>query len=162
MYPPDLPNRMQALIDSGEPEGALEAFVREVMQMPEHELTAYRQLPMWKGRVALAPTIPREMAIDRVYRFNAQKFANHQVPTLLLLGGDSPDVFRQAVETVHSALRTSQVVILPGQRHVAMDTGPELFVREVRRFWSDQQPPVEGPSEVSVNVGGNDGKDHLA
>ena len=57
---------MKALLDKGEAEAALELFVRQVMQMPDHELQVYRQLPMWKGRVALAPTIPREMALDRV------------------------------------------------------------------------------------------------
>jgi hypothetical protein len=38
---------MQALIDSGELEAALEVFFREVVRMPEHELEVYRQLLMW-------------------------------------------------------------------------------------------------------------------
>jgi pimeloyl-ACP methyl ester carboxylesterase len=53
---------------------------------------------------------------------------------LLLRGGDSPPLFRQAVEAVDAALPDSRVVILPGQQHVAMDTNPELFVREVLGF----------------------------
>ena len=35
---------------------------------------------------------------------------------------------------IEAALPNSQVVILPGQQHIAMDTNPELFVREVQRF----------------------------
>lgn len=133
-YPPGVPNRIQALIDSGELEAALEVFFREIVRMPEDELEAYRQLPVWNARILLAPTIPREIAIDRTYTFDARRFAGSQVPTLLLLGGDSPQLFQQAVELVDSALPESQVVILPGQQHIAMDTHPELFLGEVLRF----------------------------
>lgn len=132
--PPGVPDRMQALIDSGELEAALEVFMREVVRMPDHELEAYRQSPVWKVRIQLAPTIPRELAIDRTYRFDAERFASLQVPTMLLLGGDSPQFARQAVELVHSALPDSRVVILPGQQHIAMDTDPDLFVSEVLDF----------------------------
>lgn len=134
LYPPDTPDRMQALIDRGESEAALEVFFREIVRMPEHELEVYRQLPMWKIRIALAPTISRELVLDRSYTFSPEKFASLRVPTLLLLGGDSPPLFRQAIEVVDSALPDSRVVIMPGQQHVAMDTNPELFVREVLQF----------------------------
>ena len=102
--------------------------------MPDHEFEAYCQLPMWKVRVSLAPTIPREMAVDRAYTFNAQKFADLTMPVLLLLGGDSPPLFSRGIEAVDAALPNSRVVALPGQQHVAMDTNPELFVREVVDF----------------------------
>lgn len=134
MYPSSVPDRMQVLIDSGELEAALEVFMQEVVKMPKHELEAYRQLPMWKARIQLAPTIPREMVIDQTYRFDPAKFANLRVPTLLLLGGDSPPLFRKATEAVNSALPNSTVVSLPGQQHIAMDTNPDLFVNEVLRF----------------------------
>lgn len=134
MYPPGLPDRMQALIDDDELEAALDVFMREVVRMPEHELENYRQLPMWKVRIQLAPTIPRELAIDRTYNFDPNKFADLQIPVLLLLGGDSPPLFRRATETVDIALPNSTVVILSGQQHIAMDTDPDLFVNEVLQF----------------------------
>ena len=132
--PPDVLDRMEALIDRGKLETALEVMMREVVRMPEHELAAYRQLPAWQVRIQLVPTIPRELAIDRTYRFDPERFAGLKVPTMLLLGGDSPPTVRQEVETVDSALPKSQVVILPDQQHIAMDTNPKLFVREVKRF----------------------------
>jgi pimeloyl-ACP methyl ester carboxylesterase len=102
--------------------------------MPEHELGTYRQFPMWKGRIRLAPTIPRELDIYRTYRFNPEKFASLQVPTMLLLGGDSPQLAWEAIELVDSTLPDSRVVILIGQQHIAMETNPELFAREVLHF----------------------------
>lgn len=133
-YPSGVPDRLQTLIDSGRLEAALEVFFKEVVRMPEHELQAYRQLPVWKVRVQLAPTIPREMTIDRTYRFDTEKFADFQIPTMLLLGGNSPPLFQQAIELVDSTLPNSQVVILPGQQHIAMDTDPGLFAKEVLGF----------------------------
>jgi len=115
-------------------EAGLELFFREVVRMPEQELQAFRRLPMWRTRIGLTPTIPREMALDWGYDFHAERFASFDVPTLLFLGGDSPPVFRQAVEMASSVLPDSRVVVFPGQRHVAMDTAPELFVSEVLRF----------------------------
>ncbi|MBN2500884.1 MAG: alpha/beta hydrolase [Anaerolineales bacterium] len=139
--PPDLPpvptdviDRIQALVDGGELEAGLEMFFREIVKMPEYELKDYRQLPVWQTRISLAPTIARELGIGRTYRFVPEKFAGVQVPTVLLLGGDSPDKVKAGVELVDSALPNSQVVILPGQQHIAMDVDPKLFVKEVLRF----------------------------
>ncbi len=134
MYAPGFPDRMQSLIDGGELEVALEMFMREVVQMPEHELAKYRQLPMWKERIKIVPTVPRELVIDRTYKFDPARFASLLVPTLLLLGGDSPSFFSQMAEALDAALPNSHVVIMPGQQHIAMDTNPELFVSEVLGF----------------------------
>lgn len=149
MYAPDFPDRMQALIERRELEAALEMFIREEVKMPEHELAVYRQLPMWKERIKLVPTVLREMVIDRTYTFDAARFARLGVPTLLLLGGDSPALFRRAIEALDTALPNSCTVIMPGQQHIAMDTHPELFVGEVLKF-------------LALNSReGSNGKDHV-
>jgi pimeloyl-ACP methyl ester carboxylesterase len=139
MYAPDVPDRIQSLVDSGDFEAALEVHFREIVKMPEHELEVYRSLPMWQGRIQLAPTLTREMEIDQRYRFEAEKFANFQIPTLLLLGSDSPPIFRRAIDTLDSTLPNSRVVEMPGQQHIAMDTNPELFVREVLHYLGVKQ-----------------------
>lgn len=75
--------------------------------------------------------------IDRTYTFDPGRFSNLQVAVMLLLGGDSPPFARQAVEMIDSALPNSQIVVLPGQQHIAMDTAPGLFVREVLAFLAE-------------------------
>lgn len=137
MYPPGTPDRMQALIDAGDPEAALVIMMREIVRMPDHEFEMYRQLPVWPVRVGLAHTIPREITFDRAYAFEPQKFAQMTVPTLLLLGGDSPAMFSRGIDVVDAALPNSQVALLPGQQHIAMDTNPDLFVQEVKAFLLD-------------------------
>lgn len=134
VYPPTVPERMTALIEGGAWEAALEIMFREVVRAPEHELEVMRRLPMWQVRVQLAPTIPREMKIEQSYSFDPARYAALRVPTLLLLGGESPPLFRDGIEALHAALPDSAIVRLPGQQHIAMDTAPELFLSEVLAF----------------------------
>jgi pimeloyl-ACP methyl ester carboxylesterase len=89
---------------------------------------------MWPVRVQLAPTIPREMQVERSYSWVPARFAELRVPTMLLLGGDSPRVFRDGIEALAEALQNSSIVELPDQQHIAMDTAPDLFLREVLAF----------------------------
>lgn len=131
---PTVPEQMQTLIDEGELEEALVLFFREGPKMPEHELKAYRQLPVWPTRIQLAPTIPRELAVDWTYTFQGEKFATTDVPTMLLVGGDSPPFFHKGVDALHAALPNSRISTIPGHQHIAMDTAPDLFVEKVLQF----------------------------
>jgi pimeloyl-ACP methyl ester carboxylesterase len=49
-------------------------------------------------------------------------------------GGNSPPHCRPAAEALHAALPRSEVVVLPGQQHTAMETAPGLFAEAVHRF----------------------------
>ncbi len=156
-HPADVPERMARFIQEGALEEALLVFFREVVGMPEHELASYRKLPAWPVRIRLTPTILREMEAERSYRFDPERFSRLQVPTLLLLGGDSPALFREALEAVDSALPESQIRTLPGQQHIAMDTAPELFLRESLAFLHGQKaveaesPPLRrGPPPAAT------------
>ncbi len=134
IYPAGAADRIQRLIDSGDRDAAVATFFREIVRAPEEELNMLRSLPVWKARVSAAHTIPREMRADELYTFVPDRFRKLSVPTLLLLGGDSPSYFRQAIELVHRTLPNSKVVVMPGQQHTAMNTASELFNREVLKF----------------------------
>jgi len=134
IYPAGVIERLQALLEAGDREGVLTTFMREVVRMPPHEFELFRSSPAWSARVAAAHTLPRELRAHEQYRFKAERFHGLKTPTLLLAGGDSPDFFKAAIATVNAALPNSRVVVLPGQQHIAMDTAPELFVREVLAF----------------------------
>ena len=57
------------------------------------------------------------------------------IPVLLLLGGDSPSVFGRANAALGAILPNSRTVVMPGQKHVAMVTAPDLLVGAVLDFW---------------------------
>lgn len=141
LYPPGTVERLQALLDAGDRDGVVSTFFREVVRAPDEELTMLRSLPNWPARVAAAHTIPREMRINDDYRFEPARFSAMRVPTLLLLGGSSPNKFKDAVETVRAGLPDARIAVMPGQQHTAMNTAPDLFLGEVISFLQEPSLP---------------------
>jgi len=134
VHPASVIERLQGLLDAGDREGVVTTFFGETVRMPASELARLRSLPNWPARVAAAHTIPRELRADEDYRFDAARFSNLRVPTLLLLGGESPPFFETALARIEQAMPSSHITVLPGQRHTAMNSAPELFVSEVVAF----------------------------
>jgi pimeloyl-ACP methyl ester carboxylesterase len=137
IYPPGVIERLEALLDAGDREGILTIFIREVVRMPAHEFERFKSSPAWPARLAAAHTLPRELRAHEGYRFDAERFKALNIPTLLLVGGDSPHFFKAAIEALDAALPNSRVVVMPGQQHIAMDTAPDLFGREVLGFLNE-------------------------
>lgn len=134
MIAPGVPERMQAMIDAGDLESALVLFMREGPKMPAHELEKYRKLPMWQTRIELVPTVPRELLFDEDYELDEDRLARVNIPVLLLLGGDSPPMFREGAERLDAILPDSRIDVMPGQQHIAMDLAPDLFMEKVLQF----------------------------
>jgi pimeloyl-ACP methyl ester carboxylesterase len=137
IYPSEAVTKIQAKLDAGDREGAVTTFLQDIARVPAHEMDILRAAPNWPARVAAAHTVLREMRGSNEYVFEPARFTGLTTPTLLLLGGDSPAFLHAAIEAVHAALPDSQVVIMPGQQHTAMNTAPELFTREVLQFLAE-------------------------
>lgn len=128
--------RLQALLDAGDREGVLITHYREDAGLTAEEVERFQASPQWPERVASAPTVPRELRAEAEYVLDAERVGHLQIPTLLLLGGDSPPVLRNAVEALDALLPNSRIGVMPGQQHIAMYTAPGLFLREVLAFLS--------------------------
>jgi pimeloyl-ACP methyl ester carboxylesterase len=133
-FPAGVNDRLDALLEAGDREGVLTTFMREVVRMPAHEFATFRASPAWPARLAAVHTLPRELRAVERYPFDARRFRDLRIPTLLLTGADSPHFLRAAVDAAAAALPASRVVVMPGQQHIAIDTAPQLFVREVLNF----------------------------
>lgn len=134
IYPPGVPEKLAALLATGDREAVVATFMREVVRMPPAELELLRGKPAWTARVAAAHTIARELAQSTTYVWDGARFAAMRTPTLVLLGSDSPRFFRAAAERVAASVPDAKLVELAGQQHAAMDTAPAMFVREVLAF----------------------------
>jgi pimeloyl-ACP methyl ester carboxylesterase len=132
--PPGLIERLEALLKAGDRDGVVTTMLREAAGVPPEVVEYMRSLPAWQARVSAAHTIPRELRAQEAYRFDLERFESLEVPTLLLVGGDSPSAFEKAVKAVSEVLPNSRIVVMPGQGHVAMDTATDLFTTEVLRF----------------------------
>jgi pimeloyl-ACP methyl ester carboxylesterase len=138
-YPLDALDRMNSCLHDGQREKALLIFLKEIVGVPWNEINVLKSLPNWSSRIATAHTIPREEESVRSYVFKPQRFFHMDTPTLLLLGSDSPPLFKAATETLQKSILNSRVVVMPGQQHAAMDTAPELFLSEVLGFLTEKK-----------------------
>ena len=132
--PPHVVNQLQALLEAGRRDELLAFFMQEVAGLPTDQVELMRSLPAWEARLDAADTVPREERASREYVFEPDRFRDLDVPMMFLQGGDSPDPFKAAGEALRGALPDCRVVVMPGQRHAAMDTGTDLFIAEVRDF----------------------------
>lgn len=132
--PPGVEERLDALLAEGNREAALETFFREVVRMPEEEFAVYRALPAWQARIAAAHTITRESRAEQAALLDPEQAAKITVPTLMLVGGDSPDFLKAGIDTVAAALPDAHIVVIEGQQHIAIDLVPEVFADHVVAF----------------------------
>jgi pimeloyl-ACP methyl ester carboxylesterase len=135
---PGVKERLDALLAEGNREAALETFFREVVGMPEEEFAVYRALPAWQARIAAAHTITRESRAEQAARFDPEQAARITAPTLMLVGGDSPDFLKAGVDTVAAALPDARIVVMEGQQHIAIDLVSVVFADHVLAFLRDR------------------------
>lgn len=135
VFSPEAADRLEAMLEVGDVDGMLVVFLRDEANIPPEEVDLLRsQRDAWALRLRNAPTVPREIRATAGYRFEPERFRRMQVPTLLLVGEDSPPLELENAGAVAEALPDARVVVLPGQQHLAMYTAPEMFAREVVRF----------------------------
>jgi pimeloyl-ACP methyl ester carboxylesterase len=141
-HPADgLVDEFTRLIEAGEAERAL-LMAYAASEMPESTLAILRSRPSWRSRVAATRTVLRELNAADSYRFDPRRFLGLEMPILLLVGGESLWVYSSAVEMLRRSLPHSRVAVLSGQQHEAIDTAPELFLREIISFF--RRGPDEG------------------
>jgi pimeloyl-ACP methyl ester carboxylesterase len=131
----DVIRNMKGLIQAGDNDGVASTFFREVLNFPPDQIAQLRSTLMWRGAVAIAHTIIRELeTCTTQYKFERERFSRLDIPVLLLIGGDSPEFYQRSTRMLEQTLPNSRVVVLPGQKHAAMNTAPDLFVQEVLAF----------------------------
>jgi len=133
--PAGVVERIDRLVRDGKREEALETMFREIVLMSEEAFAAYRQLPIWPRRVAIAHTLPRELGVSLTdTTIEAERVAALHVPTLLLVGGDSPPGPKTSVAHLSETLPNARVTVLEGQEHMAIYDAPELFAERLLGF----------------------------
>ncbi len=127
-------NEMKRLLEDGENEQVLMLFLKEVAKIAPAEIEALRSAPNWQDRVKAAHTLPRALEEVGEYQFDPERFERITAPTLLLTGSESPPPMKEATKAISKALPNSRIVVFDGHGHVAMNTAPELFLKEVLAF----------------------------
>jgi pimeloyl-ACP methyl ester carboxylesterase len=122
---------VEAALAAGDREAALTTFFAAVLGFDEQTIAAIRATPVWQARLAAAHTLPREALAANAYRLDAARLRAVSAPTRVLLGTETTAPLTRAAHATHDALPGSDLRLLHGQGHTAMDTDPERFVAEV-------------------------------
>ncbi|MDH4459652.1 MAG: alpha/beta hydrolase [Nevskia sp.] len=129
---PEALAELALLIGEGAHQQALEFFFVRVIGVPEAMVAMMKTLPSWQQRLEAVPTLIREGSAANVWR--PDRVAALTMPLRILVGEVSPPWLRAAALAAHAAAPASSLVELPGQAHGAMDSAPQMFIDEVRRF----------------------------
>jgi pimeloyl-ACP methyl ester carboxylesterase len=131
----DLPERLEALLAAGQRDLAVETFLREGPRNSEDSLRSLKTGPAWAGMVSgLGHTVPYDSHVQRSFSADPAELARIQIPTLMLVGGASPERMRIGAETITARLPHAQLSELAGQQHMAMLQAPSLFAEAVSAF----------------------------
>lgn len=134
---PDFPavvERIGALVDQGQTERAAETLLIERSGVPVEAIAGVRDLPLWPVVLRGVRVLPREGAAMVGYRFDPERFAQLTIPTLVLLGEDSPGWRHEAMRALDGALPQGRLRILANQGHLATHTAPDLLASEIIGF----------------------------
>ena len=100
-------------------------------------MAALRLALSWRGRVAAAQTVTREVLGETQARLDAQQAAKINVPVLLVTGEESTDPAKSEVGAVAAALPAARLLVLPGQQHIADILDPATFAKHLLGFLHD-------------------------
>jgi pimeloyl-ACP methyl ester carboxylesterase len=135
ILPPETAARMRSMLEHGDREGVVTTFMLDVAAIPPQEVATLKTLPSWTARVAAAHTILREVdGLTALRPFPAGQLARLSIPTLLLVGGESPALYTRNIDQLHTQIPNSRVAVLTGQRHMAINSSPDLFSQTVLAF----------------------------
>ncbi|MFP3915179.1 MAG: alpha/beta fold hydrolase [Actinomycetota bacterium] len=130
----DFLDRFRSAVENGRNEEATAMFFREMAGMDEGALGAFRSTPAWQERVPRAWTVVREMQAMLDAALRIERYSSVPVPTLVLVGTETPDQDVAAMHQLHRVIPDSRIAELQGQAHLAHLTAPRLLASEVAGF----------------------------
>ena len=126
--PEEFAAAIEALVESGERDAAVELMMGELVGLPADALAGLRADPaLWQPMVDAVHTLPRELRTVMGFVFRPESCAAIDVPTALLTGSLSDPALRAGVDLVRGAVPGARVVHMEGVDHEAVTTGPEVL-----------------------------------
>jgi pimeloyl-ACP methyl ester carboxylesterase len=136
--------RVSAMVAEGQTGNAMFSFLTEVIGLSIEQVRALRDAPRTYDVMSIVTaTLSREAR--ELTRVNlAEDAAAVACPVLLLLGANSPPWARDITASIAARLADNELVALPEQGHDAVDSAPDIIVRELRKFFEpDLVPPTD-------------------
>lgn len=127
--PADLAERLQALVDEGQPAEAVLPFQRENVRLTEPMIEQLRDSPDFAGLVPLAQTTVYDTLLIASVSTPTPAMLGISVPTTMLRGEPAAPVLVAACNRLAAEMTGADLVVVPESRDHAVD--PAGTVREV-------------------------------
>jgi pimeloyl-ACP methyl ester carboxylesterase len=128
--------RFEQRVQSGDRDSAMREFMSDIGGYTDAEIEAMQGTPAWQARLDASPTVPRELRAERAFGIDALRLGELAVPTLVLVGSESPDWARRSTQTFAATIPGAELHTLEGHGHGAAVSGPELLAAELAGFFS--------------------------
>lgn len=127
---------LRALIADGRPEDALIYFMTVAVGVPAEYIDGMKGAPFWASSVAVAHTISYDGEImgNTMYGDPAslERFANVTIPTLVMVGSESPPYQQNAVKALEHILPNAEYRSMAGQDH---GIAPDVLMPALEEFF---------------------------
>ena len=127
--------RFEQRVESGDRDSAMREFMSDIGGYTDAEIEAMQGTPAWQARLAASPTVPRELRAEHEFALDALRLADFTIPTLVLVGSESPDWARRSTQAFAAAIPAAELHTLEGHGHGAAVSGPELVAEEIAGFF---------------------------
>lgn len=109
--------QLKKLLASGDDGDAVALFIGHV-GVSEKQIAALKRLPMWKGLVAMAPTLAYDSdVLGEGHALPKALLARITTPTLVMHGGKGAPSMRDATQAIGKAIPKAQLLTVEGQDH---------------------------------------------
>lgn len=95
---------------------AVELFMKKV-GLPTEAIVGMSQSPMWSAMEALAPTLAYDNAIMGEGSIPVPEAKEVQIPSIVLVGGNSPAFMHEAADAIAKAFSSAKLHTLENQAH---------------------------------------------
>ncbi|MCZ2402001.1 alpha/beta hydrolase [Paenarthrobacter sp. Z7-10] len=109
-------DKVQSLVDEGHSDQAVEEFIRHTGAGFDERM---KQSPWWPAMVALAPTLPYDLALAADGVVPVERLGRISAPVLALYGGASAAWAETATAEVSMAVQNGRQDVIEGQTHAA-------------------------------------------
>ncbi len=120
--PDDYFERLQDMVASDRRSDAIRLFMRQGVGVPAVFVAMMRIMPAWSKLKAVAPTVIYDAAIVDDYQkgrpLPTDRWTSVTMPTLVAVGGKSPDWMRHAMSGLAQVLPNAEHRTLEGQTHI--------------------------------------------
>jgi pimeloyl-ACP methyl ester carboxylesterase len=133
--PADLLDRLTALADKGDRDGAASLFLGEAIGLPPEILSGMKRGPAWAFLLANALTLPYDVAVTRPTEFvDRDRLAALSMPVLAVYGDQTQPGLMAGAKAVADSVPGARLVVLPGQDHGVLQH-PEALAPTLVEFF---------------------------